>query len=68
LYIIIIESLITTKTVRLIQMCLNETYGGVRVGKFPIKNGFKQGDALPPLLFSFILEYPIERAELNRRV
>jgi hypothetical protein len=55
LYNIIIESGIPLKLVRLIKMCLNETYSRVRVGKhlsdrFPIKNGLKQGDALSPLL------------------
>jgi hypothetical protein len=39
------------KLVRLIQMCLNETYSKVRIGKhlsdsFPIQNGLKQGDSL----------------------
>jgi hypothetical protein len=42
------------KLVRLIKMCLNETYSKVRIGKhlsgsFPIQNGLKQ-DALLPLL------------------
>ena len=55
---------IPMKLVRLINMCLNETYGKVRVGNhlsdmFPITNGLKQGDALLPLLFSFALEYAI---------
>ena len=41
------------KLVRLIVMCLNETYSRVRVGKnlsdvFPVRNGLKQGDALLP--------------------
>jgi len=36
-------------------MCLNETYSKVRVDEhlydvFPIKNGLKQGDVLPPSL------------------
>jgi hypothetical protein len=38
----------------------------------PIRNGLKQGEALSPLLFNFILEYSIgkvkenlERLELN---
>jgi hypothetical protein len=49
------------KVVRLIKMCLNETYSTVRVGKylsalFPIKNGLKE-DALSELLPNFALEY-----------
>ena len=71
MYNILIESAIPMKTVRLIQMCLNETYSSVRVGKhlsdmFPIKNGLKKGDALSPLLFNFALVYPINRAQLNK--
>jgi hypothetical protein len=47
-------------------MCLNETYGKVRIGKhlsdnFPIQNGLKQGNALSPLLFNFALEYAIRK-------
>jgi hypothetical protein len=43
--------------VQLIELCLNETYSKVRIGKllsdsFPVQNGLKQGDALSPLLFS----------------
>ena len=46
------------KLVRLIKLSLNKTYSRVRVGKhlphmFHIKDGLKQGDALPPLLFNF---------------
>jgi len=46
LYNIRIELGIPTKLVRLIKMCLNETYSRVRVGRhlsdmFPIKTGFK---------------------------
>ena len=52
-----IEFGIPRKLVRLIKMCLTETYSRVRVGKnlsdrFPIRNGLKQGDALSPLLFN----------------
>jgi hypothetical protein len=60
LYNILLELGIPKKLVRLIKMCLNETYRKVRLGKhlsdiFPIQNGLKQGDALSPLLFSFAL-------------
>jgi len=49
LYNILIEFDIPMKLVRLIKMCLNETYSKVRVGKhlsemFPIKNVLKEGD------------------------
>ena len=52
-------------------MCLNNTYSRVRVGKFlsdmfPIRNGFKQGDALKPLLFNFALVYAIRRVQVNQ--
>ena len=51
LYNIIIEFGIPKKLVRLIKMCLTETYSRVRVVKnlsamFTIRNGLKQGDAL----------------------
>jgi hypothetical protein len=64
LYNILLEFGIPKKLVRLIKMCLNETYSKERVGKllsdkFPIQNGLKQGDALSPLLFNFALEYTI---------
>jgi hypothetical protein len=46
--------------VRLIKMCLNETYNKVCIGKhfsdmFHTQNGQKQGDALSPLLFDITL-------------
>jgi hypothetical protein len=48
--------------VRLIKLCLNETYSKIRIGKclsdnVCIQNSLKQGDALSPLLFNFALEY-----------
>jgi len=32
----------------------------------PIKNGFKQGDSLSPLLFNSALEYAIRRDQVNQ--
>jgi hypothetical protein len=60
LYNILTEFGIPRKLVGLINMCLNETYSRVRIGKnlsnkFTIKNGLKQGDALSPFLFNFAL-------------
>jgi len=52
-------------------MSLTETYSRVRVGKnvfgrFLIRNGLKQGDALSPMLFNFALEYAIRRIQVNQ--
>jgi hypothetical protein len=71
LYNILIEFGIPKKLVRLVKMCLSETYRGVRVGKnlseiFRIRNGLKQGDALSPLLFNFALEDAIKRVQVNQ--
>jgi hypothetical protein len=71
LYNILIEFGIPKKLSRLIKMCLNETYSRVLVGNnlsemFPIRNGFKQGDALSQLLFNFGLEYAIKRVQVNQ--
>jgi len=70
-YNILIEFGILMKLVRLIKLCLTETYSRVRVGKnlsnmFPIRNGLKQGGALSPLLFNFALEYAIRRDQVNQ--
>jgi hypothetical protein len=51
LYIILIEVGVHMKQVRLIKMCLNETYSKVHIGRhlsdsFPIKNGLNQRDVL----------------------
>jgi len=71
LYNILIECGIPKKLVKLIKMCLTETYSRVRVGKnlsdmFPIRNSLKQGDAPSPSLFNFALEYAIRRVQVNQ--
>jgi hypothetical protein len=70
LYNILNEYSIPMKLVRLIKMCLNETYNKVHIGKnlpdaFPIHNGLKQGDDASPLHFNFALQYAI-RKKWNR--
>jgi hypothetical protein len=64
LYNILIEFGIPMKLVRLIKICLNDTYSKVHIGKhlsdnFPIQNGLKQREVLSRLLFNFALEYTI---------
>jgi hypothetical protein len=59
------------KFVRLIKMCINETYSKVRICKhlsdsFPIQNGLRQGDASSPLLFNFALVYAITKVQENQ--
>ena len=70
LYNILIEFGIPMKLVRLIKVCMNETYSRDWVGKhlsdvFPVKSGLKQGDALLPLPFNFALEYPFKRVQVT---
>jgi hypothetical protein len=71
LYNFIIEFGAPMKLVRLIKMCLNNTYSKVCIGKylsdtFPIQNGLKQGDALSPLFSNFALEYAIRKVQENQ--
>jgi len=52
--------------VKLIKVCLNETYGKHLPDNFPTKKGLKEGDALTPLLLNFALEYAIRRVHVNQ--
>ena len=59
MYNILIEFGIPMRQLKLIEMCLTETYSTGRVGKklsdiFLIKNGMKEGDALSSLLFNLL--------------
>ena len=71
MYNILMESGIPMKLVRLIKMCLNETYSRVRVASnlynmFSIKNGLEKGDALSPLLFKSALEDALRRVQVKQ--
>ena len=71
MYNILIDFCIPMKLIRLIKMCLAETYSRVRVGKnlsdmFPVRNGLKHGDGLSPFLFNFALECAIRRVQVNQ--
>jgi hypothetical protein len=70
LYNILNEFGLPMKLVRLIKMCLNETYSKVRISKksvlFLIQNVLKQRDPLSLLRFSVALEYAIRRVQGNQ--
>ena len=71
IYNILTEFGILRKLLRLIKMCLNQTYSRVRVGKhlsvtFHFKNGLKQGGVLLPLIFNYALVYAIRRVQVNQ--
>jgi hypothetical protein len=70
---ILTEFGVPMKLVRLIKMCLNETYSKVLIGKylsdnFLIQDGLKQGDALQSLLLNFALEYATRKVQENQLV
>jgi hypothetical protein len=59
------------RPIKLIKLCLSETYSRVCVGKylseiFPIKNRWRQGDALSLLLFKLALEYTIRSVQVKQ--
>jgi hypothetical protein len=69
LYNILIEFGIPVKIVRLIKMCLNDTYSKVRIGRnlsdaFPIQSGLNE-DVLSSLLLNFGLGYTIRKVQEN---
>ena len=71
LYNILIECGFPMKLVRLIKVCLTETYSTFWVGNnlsdmFPVRNDLKQGVVLSPLLFNSALVYAIRRVHLNQ--
>jgi hypothetical protein len=71
LYNILIEFGVPMKLVRLIKLCLRETYSKVPTGIYLsniilVQNGLKQGDDLSLLLFNFALEYAIRNVQETR--
>jgi hypothetical protein len=71
LYNILLEFCIPKKLVRLIKICLNETYSKVHVRKrlsytFPIQNGLKQRHVPMLLFFNFALKYAIRSVQENQ--
>jgi hypothetical protein len=65
---ILTEFGVPMKLLRLIKMCLNETYSKFCIGKhlsdmFSILSGLKRGDALLQLLLNFALEYAIRKVQ-----
>ena len=71
MYNILIEFGIPVKMVRLIKMCMNETYSRIRVDRhlsdmLLMRNGLKEGDVLSPLLFNFPLDYTVRRVQVNK--
>jgi hypothetical protein len=71
LYNILIEFLVPMKQVRLMKMCLDETYNKVHIVKhlsdtFSIQNGLKEGDILSSFFFNFASEYAIRKIPDNQ--
>ena len=70
LYNILMEFGIPMKLVRLLKMCLKETYSSLHRQEFvwhvSFRNGLKHGDVLSPLLYNFALEYANRRVQVNQ--
>jgi hypothetical protein len=70
-YDILFEFGMPMKLVSVIKIRFNEAYRKVRIGEnlsdaFPIQNGVKGGDDLPPSFFIFALEYAIRKVQENQ--
>jgi hypothetical protein len=60
------------KLLRLIKICLTETYSRVRLGKhlsnmFPVTNSLKQDDNLSPTFFNYAVEYATEMFQKTQK-
>ena len=71
MYQILITMGIPKKLVKMIQVCIHDNKGRVRVtnelsNPFEIREGLKQGDALSPLLFNLVLEYVIRYVQESK--
>jgi hypothetical protein len=68
LYHILIEFGAPMELLRLIKMCLNETYSIVRTGKhlfdtFPVQNSFKLRRCFMAIFVNFALEYAVSKVQ-----
>jgi hypothetical protein len=68
MYNIRIEFAVIMKLVKLIKMCLIETYSKDHICKhlldsFPIQNSLNEGDASSPLLFNYASEHAIRKVQ-----
>jgi len=63
----------TMKLVLFIYMYINEIYSTVQIDNnwydiFPLPNGLKKDDDLPPILFNLVLEYTVWNDQGNKDV
>jgi len=69
---ILIQLITLIKLVKLLIMCLNETYGKIWVGihlpdTVPVHNNLNLRDALLPIHFKVALEHVIRKVQANQR-